>query len=169
MANFTQGNWQWNVDTAMISNNKGKPIATVYGASVYNNVTDKAETYSNARLIENSPELFNLLSIVYNDIRNGLVSGVHTDILSAISDVLKKINIVSNELDDIEDMSMRPCPFCGNTDPYINEYEGQFFAECPECQCNTRLFDTEKDAVNAWNERAEYENRLSAVLLRQRS
>ncbi len=60
MAKFTSGNWRWNVDTAMISNDKGKPVATVYGASVYNNVTDKTEAYANARLVENAPELFRL-------------------------------------------------------------------------------------------------------------
>lgn len=154
MAKFTSGNWRWNVDTAMISNDKGKPVATVYGASVYNNVTDKTEAYANARLVENAPELFGLLSIIHSDIHNGFISNVPPDIFSAIDNVLERINVLP---DDGEDMSLKPCPFCDNPNPNTIEYAEQFAIECPECQCATRLCDTEQEAIYAWNRRTAYE------------
>ena len=147
---FSHGSWLWNAENATISDKYGTPIATVYGASIQNNISDTREPFANARLIENAPEMFQLLFSVYSDIRNGLIHDVQPDTFSDIAELLNKI---CTENDEPFVLSLKPCPFCGNPNPYVIEYAQQFAVECPECQCDTRLCDTEQDAVNAWNYR----------------
>jgi hypothetical protein len=56
---------------------------------------------------------------------------------------------------------MKRCPFCGYEPILATRYNGKYhevycgnFFGCPVTPC-TRLFDTEEEAIEAWNWRAE--------------
>ena len=55
---------------------------------------------------------------------------------------------------------LKPCPFCGGEGCIQRHefvgYTDTFGVVCLDCCCETRQFyDTEKDATEAWNRRAE--------------
>lgn len=56
---------------------------------------------------------------------------------------------------------LRPCPFCGGHGVKVLELirGGVCYALCDICKAATRCFDTPKNAAEAWNRRAEPENR----------
>lgn len=48
---------------------------------------------------------------------------------------------------------LKSCPFCGGearTIPYSFE---DFAVRCKECGCGTGIYDTEEEAIEAWNRR----------------
>lgn len=47
---------------------------------------------------------------------------------------------------------LKSCPFCGSTDAYV-EKDDCYWVVCDECAISTTQFDTEADAVKAWNDR----------------
>ena len=52
---------------------------------------------------------------------------------------------------------LKPCPFCGGKDSGIltTSYDGYWFAVfCENCMAHTRKCRQEKDAIEAWNRRA---------------
>lgn len=70
---------------------------------------------------------------------------------------------------------LKPCPFCGgeallyHQSSKYTDYDGDY-AYCMKCGCRTKLFecfngtgkthtDTEIEAMNAWNRRADNEQR----------
>lgn len=57
---------------------------------------------------------------------------------------------------------LRPCPFCGGHGVKVLELirGGVCYALCDICKAATRCFDTPKNAAEAWNRRAEPENRV---------
>ena len=57
---------------------------------------------------------------------------------------------------------LRPCPFCGGHGVKVLEllHGGVYYAFCDICNAATRCFDTPKNAAEAWNRRAEPENRV---------
>lgn len=57
---------------------------------------------------------------------------------------------------------LRPCPFCGGHGVKVLELirGGVCYAVCDICKAATRCFDTPKNAAEAWNRRAEPENRV---------
>ncbi|MBO4705205.1 MAG: hypothetical protein J5647_05655 [Spirochaetaceae bacterium] len=49
---------------------------------------------------------------------------------------------------------LKPCPYCGNTEVYIDSVRGLFFVNCPRYSCNRYLIDlypTAADAAIQWN------------------
>jgi len=56
---------------------------------------------------------------------------------------------------------LKPCPFCGGSAVYIaKNYLGQHYVRCPDCGAvvwgsDTDETITEKEAVKAWNRRAD--------------
>lgn len=53
---------------------------------------------------------------------------------------------------------LKPCPFCGGKDSGIltTSYDGYWYAVfCENCMAQTRKCRQEKDAIEAWNRRAE--------------
>lgn len=53
-------------------------------------------------------------------------------------------------------MKLKPCPFCGGeADLYFLSYDRRYFVICEKCDFKTAEFWTEKEAVDAWNKRAD--------------
>jgi len=49
---------------------------------------------------------------------------------------------------------LKPCPFCGG-DAEVNEIDDEYLSSCSECSANLGFFETEHDAITAWNTRVE--------------
>ena len=55
---------------------------------------------------------------------------------------------------------LKPCPFCGNSDVYVdkgvlgNDELGNYFVCCEFCHTTGPAGKTEDDAVASWNRRA---------------
>jgi len=55
-----------------------------------------------------------------------------------------------------------PCPFCGGeaqiekTVPHLNPT--QYFGHCLTCRIESDLYDTEEEAIKAWNKRVAFED-----------
>lgn len=52
---------------------------------------------------------------------------------------------------------LKPCPFCGNDDPILYDFDGEDWAvECGKglCTAQTIMVDTREQAVQNWNRRA---------------
>ena len=51
---------------------------------------------------------------------------------------------------------LKPCPFCGSSDLWIDggEYLNNFEVVCTKCGGRIGYFDTKADAIAAWNRRA---------------
>ena len=47
---------------------------------------------------------------------------------------------------------LKPCPFCGG-EAELYYYFGSVWVHCTGCDKNFTIFDTEKDAIKAWNTR----------------
>ena len=48
---------------------------------------------------------------------------------------------------------VKPCPFCGHDDVYIDEVDVMRFAvSCPECECVGPIRDAVEDAIEGWND-----------------
>ena len=45
------------------------------------------------------------------------------------------------------------CPFCGGDDSKVLLIGGLFKALCPACKASTGLYNTEAEAITAWNQR----------------
>lgn len=58
---------------------------------------------------------------------------------------------------------LKPCPFCGGSDSdcFIEDGTGEgqywYYVECRCCECRSGFYDIDKDAISAWNTRAEME------------
>ena len=49
---------------------------------------------------------------------------------------------------------INPCPYCGNTEVYVDSINGLFFVHCPRYSCNRYLIDlypTVTETVEQWN------------------
>lgn len=47
-------------------------------------------------------------------------------------------------------IELKPCPFCGGN-AYIGN--GRTWVRCVECGAETGCYDTEEEAIEAWNRR----------------
>ena len=55
-------------------------------------------------------------------------------------------------------VELKPCPFCGGKDTgtLTTSYDGYWYAVfCENCMAQTRKCRQEKDAIEAWNRRAD--------------
>ena len=98
---------------------------------------------ANARLIENAPAMYKLLNHIKHELREYGNSDWDGDLCFDIDMLLDKIN----------SPTLKPCPFCSNSNAYVADYSEKFAVECPNCDCSTRLCDTKEEAVDAWNMR----------------
>ena len=64
--------------------------------------------------------------------------------------------------DYVKFIELKPCPFCGAKDENIkvkSDYIGfgltQYYVVCKSCLVNTRHFEIRKQAIEAWNRRAD--------------
>ena len=49
---------------------------------------------------------------------------------------------------------LKPCPFCGNKALHTNNIFGEHYVVCTSCTCAGPGAWTEKEAIEAWNMRA---------------
>lgn len=59
-------------------------------------------------------------------------------------------------------MKLKPCPFCGGEaspliKPFIGADGSGLVIECDRCWCSTGYYETEAEAIEAWNTRADPE------------
>lgn len=52
---------------------------------------------------------------------------------------------------------LKPCPFCGNVHLSVLDYESRHRVECPFCGTRTGNYNSEADAIDAWNKRVQPE------------
>lgn len=50
---------------------------------------------------------------------------------------------------------LKPCPFCGNVHLSVLDYESRHRVECPFCGTRTGNYNSEQDAIDAWNRRVQ--------------
>lgn len=55
-----------------------------------------------------------------------------------------------DRLDDDIKPKLKPCPFCGGEAMTNKLYENEWYVYCPKCERN---YDTEQEAIEAWNKR----------------
>lgn len=61
----------------------------------------------------------------------------------------------------MDEIKLKSCPFCGGTagtiaDGVFDE-DNCFWVKCWECGAATSIYESEKEAKEAWNRRAEHE------------
>lgn len=55
---------------------------------------------------------------------------------------------------------LKPCPFCGGVDVKVHipySTDDCYMVQCYGCNCNTAIYMTVNQAIEAWNRRAENE------------
>ena len=55
---------------------------------------------------------------------------------------------------------LKPCPFCGDDMPFVNEYktnffETRFYVVCEICQSKGKSCKSRKEAIQSWNRRVD--------------
>lgn len=48
---------------------------------------------------------------------------------------------------------LRKCPFCGGEASTYVAYDDGYYVCCNECGCGLPVYNTEQDAIEAWNRR----------------
>lgn len=58
-------------------------------------------------------------------------------------------------------MELKPCPFCGGEAEVSYGYtfgaEYQYQPNCTKCYCSLGIYDSEEEAIEAWNRRTDNE------------
>lgn len=50
---------------------------------------------------------------------------------------------------------LKPCPFCGKLHHEVSDYKPVYRVECTFCGARTGNYNSEQEAIKAWNERVE--------------
>ena len=58
---------------------------------------------------------------------------------------------------------LKPCPFCGSSNFYSEKIEFDARVGCGNCGAKTRLYNTDEEAIEAWNKRAQPEFTLDEL------
>lgn len=53
-----------------------------------------------------------------------------------------------------EEQKLKPCPFCGSTDIFVYHSYVDYSVRCRNCLVRRGEFETEEEAIAAWNKRA---------------
>lgn len=53
----------------------------------------------------------------------------------------------------MSEIKLNPCPFCGGKARFL--FEDSTWVYCEECGCEGGYYDTQEDAIEAWNIRAD--------------
>lgn len=48
---------------------------------------------------------------------------------------------------------LKPCPFCGGEASTYVAYDDNYYVCCDECGCGLPVYNTEEEAIEAWNKR----------------
>lgn len=50
---------------------------------------------------------------------------------------------------------LKPCPFCGSVHFSVLDFESRYRVECNFCKARTGIWNSEQDAIDAWNRRVQ--------------
>ena len=50
---------------------------------------------------------------------------------------------------------LKPCPFCGGEASMYIAYDDGYYVCCDECGCGLPVYNTEEEAIEAWNRRTK--------------
>lgn len=53
----------------------------------------------------------------------------------------------------MKERDLKPCPFCGNDKPKLMHNWGDAVIYCSQCDSSSGCYDTEEEAIEAWNRR----------------
>lgn len=68
------------------------------------------------------------------------------------------VRTMQNNVTDNNVGELKPCPFCGNEARIVYNHDQSCMVQCTNvyiCAARQELFDTEKEAVESWNRRAD--------------
>lgn len=54
----------------------------------------------------------------------------------------------------MNEIELKPCPFCGSDDVICDMFEDVYFVECLDCSAKVESYNGLEDAVEGWNARA---------------
>jgi hypothetical protein len=66
----------------------------------------------------------------------------------------------------MDEISLKPCPFCGEDNSCIEHKSGMFWPKCCSCLSELDSYHSKKEAEEAWNRRPEGELDLRSFLNR---
>ena len=71
---------------------------------------------------------------------------------------IRMVRTMAEYIERERTVKLKPCPFCGGKDTgtLTTSYDGYWYAVfCENCMAQTRKCRQEKDAIEAWNRRAD--------------
>lgn len=68
-------------------------------------------------------------------------------------------------MQDLTKSIIKPCPLCNSKDVECSKYNPRYYVRCnnQDCQLTARLYETEQDAIEAWNKRP-IEDELTKII-----
>ena len=59
----------------------------------------------------------------------------------------------------MKEIELKPCPFCEGKAEITSYHNAAIFVQCTDCYATFPHFDSKEEAIEAWNRRADNEQR----------